>query len=91
MTDVSEELTASIIRADSKLLSNVGQYLPDYTAQHPRRQPSEKEIQDTLSCIKTQILKCAKLWMMMIIIMMIMIIKKLSRYMPLRHMEGEDV
>jgi hypothetical protein len=24
----------------SKHLGNVGQFLPDYTAQHPRRQPS---------------------------------------------------
>jgi hypothetical protein len=34
---VSEEFTASIIRV---MLRNIGQYLPDYTAQHPRRQPS---------------------------------------------------
>jgi hypothetical protein len=32
LTNVSEKLTASIIR--------VSQYLPDYTVQHPRRQPS---------------------------------------------------
>jgi hypothetical protein len=47
----SEELTASIIReminlsnyGGNKLLRNVGQYPPDYTAQHYRRQPSSRE------------------------------------------------
>jgi hypothetical protein len=46
---VSGEVTASIIRIEfihhpddggSKLLSNVIQYLADYMAQQPRRQPS---------------------------------------------------
>jgi hypothetical protein len=39
-TDVSEVLNASIMRTDdggSKHLWNVGQFLPDCTAQHPRR------------------------------------------------------
>jgi hypothetical protein len=41
LTDVSDVLTASIIpgRPDdggSQHLSNVGQFLPDYTAQHPK-------------------------------------------------------
>jgi hypothetical protein len=43
LTDVSEELTASTHHPNdggSKLLWNVSQYLPDYTVQHPRRQPS---------------------------------------------------
>jgi hypothetical protein len=43
LTDVSEELTASIIRAmsgGSKFLRNVGQFLPDYAVQHPKTQPS---------------------------------------------------
>jgi hypothetical protein len=34
LTDVSEELTASIITAIAD------QYLPEYTVQHPRTQPS---------------------------------------------------
>jgi hypothetical protein len=34
LTDVSEELTASIIRAMMEHLLKVGQYLPDYTVQH---------------------------------------------------------
>jgi hypothetical protein len=44
-----EVLTASSVKmavfcqgddGGSKFLWNVGQYLPDYTAEHPRRQPS---------------------------------------------------
>jgi hypothetical protein len=37
VTDVSEELTASI--SSVILLRNVGEYLPDYTVLHPRREP----------------------------------------------------
>jgi hypothetical protein len=31
----------------SKIFWNVGQYLPDYTSQHPRRQPSSNQNQST--------------------------------------------
>jgi hypothetical protein len=43
LTDVSEETAASIIRdGGRKPFRNVGQYLPDYTAQHSWRQsPSD--------------------------------------------------
>jgi hypothetical protein len=39
LTDVSEEFTAPD-DGGSKLLWNVGQYLPDYTLLNPRGQPS---------------------------------------------------
>jgi hypothetical protein len=38
MTDVSEMLTVSIIRAIAHL-RNVGQYVPDRTVQRPIKQP----------------------------------------------------
>lgn len=54
LTDVSEELSARKIRvthqlddADRKPLWNVSQYLPDYTKQHPKRQPTSRFILTT--------------------------------------------
>jgi hypothetical protein len=37
-TDVTEVLTASIIKEVGLMLFSVGQIVPDYTAKHPRRQ-----------------------------------------------------